>query len=94
MVKVWAAIKLPFLHFVLKLGSDILHMNRFCVALEVITTCEWSEYIFFLTIYYDITKTRPCNIQRFFTAVKMTIFGLIFVTIFIFLLKTYIVGTQ
>ena len=42
MVKVWAAIKLPFLHFVLKLGSDILHMNRFCVALEVITTCESS----------------------------------------------------
>ena len=24
MVKVWAAIKLPFLHFVLKLGSDLL----------------------------------------------------------------------
>ena len=22
-----------------------------------------------------ITKTRPCNIQRFFTAVKMTIFS-------------------
>ena len=22
-----------------------------------------------------ITKTRPCNIQRFFTAVKMTFFG-------------------
>ena len=23
----------------------------------------------------DITNTRPCNIQRFFTAVKMTIFS-------------------
>ena len=42
MVKVWAAIKLPFLHFVLKLDSDILYMNRFCMALEVITTCESS----------------------------------------------------
>ena len=30
----------------------------------------------------DITKTRPCNIQRFFTAVKMTIFSLIFFTFF------------
>ena len=33
-----------------------------------------------------ITKTHPCDIQRFFTAVKMTIFNCFF-TIFIFLLK-------
>ena len=42
----------------------------------------------------SITKTHPCNIQRFFTAVKMTIFSRFFLTIFIFLLKTYIVGTR
>ena len=41
-----------------------------------------------------ITKTRPCNIQPFFTAVKMTIFSRFPFTIFIFLLKTYIVGTR
>ena len=29
-----------------------------------------------------ITKTSPCNIQRFFTAVKMTIFSQIFFHIF------------
>ena len=28
--------------------------------------------------FLNITKTRPCNIQRFFTAVKMTIFSIIF----------------
>ena len=38
-----------------------------------------------------ITQTRPCNIQRFLTVVKMTIFSLIFFTIFIF---SYIVGTR
>ena len=27
------------------------------------------------TILLHITKTRPCDIQRFFTAVKMTIFS-------------------
>ena len=27
------------------------------------------------TFLFFITKTRPCNIQHFFTAVKMTIFG-------------------
>ena len=41
-----------------------------------------------------ITKTCPCNILRFFTAVKMTIFSWNVLTIFIFLLKTYIVGTR
>ena len=41
-----------------------------------------------------ITKTRPCNIQLFFTAVKMIIFSIIFLTIFIFLLKTYIMGIR
>ena len=39
-----------------------------------------------------ITKTRACNIQRFFTDVKMTIFSSdLFL---LFLLKTYIVGTR
>ena len=28
-----------------------------------------------MDICITITKTRPCNIQRFFTAVKMTIFS-------------------
>ena len=42
----------------------------------------------------NITKTRPCNIQRFFKGLKITIFSLIFLIFFIFLLKTYIVGTR
>ena len=44
----------------------------------------FADYVFLLSfeIIKDIlknhkliTKTRPCNIQRFFTAVKMTIFS-------------------
>ena len=31
--------------------------------------------------YVLFTKTRPCNIQQFFTSVKMTIFSMIFLTI-------------
>ena len=41
-----------------------------------------------------ITQTRPCNIQQYFTAVEITIFSLFFSTIYLFLLKTYIVGTR
>ena len=41
-----------------------------------------------------ITITCPCNIQRYFTALKMTIFSRFLFAIFIFLLKTYIVGTR
>ena len=43
---------------------------------------------------YIITKTRPCNIQRYFTAVKMFVFRLNFLIFFLFLLKTLIVGTR
>ena len=32
-------------------------------------TLRMERIHFFLTIYYDITKTHSCNIQRFFTAV-------------------------
>ena len=39
-------------------------------------------------------KTRPCNIQQYFTAVKMFIFQMNFFKIFPFLLKTLIVGTR
>ena len=41
-----------------------------------------------------ITKTRSCNIQQYFTAVKMFIFRLNFLIFFLFLLKTLIVGTH
>ena len=42
-----------------------------------------------------ITKTIPCNIQRFFMAVKNEFFlDEKKMTIFLFLLKTYIVGTR
>ena len=37
----------------------------------------------------NITKTRPCNIQRFFTAVKMTIFSLFFDYFHIFAQNIY-----
>ena len=39
------------------------------------------------------TQTRPCNIQQYFTAVKMFIIRLTFLIFFLFLLKTLIKGT-
>ena len=45
-------------------------------------------------IEITIKETRPCNKQRFFKAVIMTIFSRILLIIFIFLLKTYNVGTR
>ena len=41
-----------------------------------------------------ITQTRPCNIQQYFTAVKMFKFRLNFFIFFLFLLKTLIAGTR
>ena len=41
-----------------------------------------------------ITQTRPCNIQQYFTAVKMFISDEFFLIFFLFLLKTLIVGTR
>ena len=41
-----------------------------------------------------ITQTCPCIMQRFLKAVKMLIFILKIVIIFLFLLKTKIVGTE
>ena len=43
---------------------------------------------------HNITQTRPCNIQQYFTAVKMLIFRWFFKIFFLFLLKTLIVGTR
>ena len=42
----------------------------------------------------DITQTCLCNILRYFTTVKMVIFGRKNVIFFLFLLKTLIVGTS
>ena len=39
---------------------------------------------FEIQVLSSITRTRPGNKQRFFTPIKMTIFILIFFTIFIF----------
>ena len=41
-----------------------------------------------------ITKTRPCNIQQYFTAVKMIIFRWVFLYIFLNFAQTLIVGTR
>ena len=43
---------------------------------------------------YIITKTRPCNILQFFTAVKNDNFQNKNCDVFLFLLKTLIVGTR
>ena len=40
-----------------------------------------------------ITQTCPCNILQYFTAIKMIIFRCKIVIVFLFLLKTLIVGT-
>ena len=42
----------------------------------------------------SITQTRPYSIQQYFSAVKMLIFRRNFLTFFLFLLKTLIVGTR
>ena len=42
---------------------------------------------------FHITKTCPCNILQFFTAVKKIIFRRKIVMFFLFLIKTLIVGT-
>ena len=39
---------------------------------------------FEIQVLSSITKTRPCNKQRFFTPIKMTIFILIFLLFFYF----------
>ena len=41
----------------------------------------------------DITQTRPCNIQQYFTTVKCY-FQMKILKVFLFLLKTLIVGTR
>ena len=41
-----------------------------------------------------ITKTRPCNIQRFFSSIKIKNFTRKVLIFLIYLLKTYIVGTR
>ena len=46
------------------------------------------------SLFPFITKTRPCNIQQYFTAVKMFIFRRNFLIFFLFLLKTLIVGSE
>ena len=84
------------LHCLLHISSMLSYLP-FSILQEWRQQRTWAprEYM----LYYQlkrcatITKTRPCNIQRFFTAVKMTIFSWIYF-IFIFLLKTYIVGTR
>ena len=38
---------------------------------------------FEIQVLSSITKTRPCNKQRFFTPIKMTIFHFDFFTIFL-----------
>ena len=47
-----------------------------------------------LATTYSITKTRPCNIQRFFSPVKIENFIRKKLIFFLFLLKTCIVGTR
>ena len=71
------------------LKTSFLWHNSFCIISSILV--PFSEAV---KAACFITKTRPCNIQRFFTAVKMTIFIWFFFTIFIFLLKAYIVGTR
>ena len=41
-----------------------------------ISICSYAVplFPFWFTAYKDITKTRPCNILRYFTAVKMVNF--------------------
>ena len=55
---------------------------------------EPAKYDIFLThaIGGYITQTRPCNIQQYFTAVKILIFRRSFLIFFLFLLKTLIEG--
>ena len=45
-------------------------------------------------IWQRITKTCPCNIQRFFSAVKCKNYIAKCLKFLVFLLKTYIVGTR
>ena len=41
-----------------------------------------------------ITQSCPCNILQYFTAVKMIVLDDLFKILFLFLLKTLIVGTR
>ena len=64
--------------------------NRIFICISVwFTRKKKNKAIEFSTI----TQTRPCNIQRYFTAVKMFIFRWKFLIFFLFWLKTLIVGT-
>ena len=47
--------------------SDGIDVMYFLMVVRMASCQTKSKYFF-------ITKTRPCNIQRFFTAVKMIIF--------------------
>ena len=63
----------------------------FGIDIAISNSMMWSEFTFnsvwISCLNYEIcpiTKTRPYNIQRFFTAVKMKIFSRYLLTIFIF----------
>ena len=47
-----------------------------------------------LCLAWPITKTSPCDVLQFFTAVKMIIFRYEIVIFSLILLKTLIVGTH
>ena len=73
-------LSLFFLVF-LKTGLRKHTLISFVVAMQLISAFLLSLQRWFSPYYlffFNITKTSPCNIQQFFTAVKITIFSLIF----------------
>ena len=74
---------------------DPLLIFECSTAVVMVVVCSVARFnVSFGTVYLIFTKTRPCNIQQYFTAVKMFIFRKNFFIFFLFLLKTLIVGTR
>ena len=57
-------------------GLSVCALNTFEGAIAVMLMASWVIQAVVKTEHIRvITKTRPCNIQRFFTDVKMTTFS-------------------
>ena len=75
--------------YTVQAGSNLNILNEYPYMSDV---CLFSVFCVFWCLI--ITKTCPCNTLQFFTAVKKIIFRRKIVMVFLFLIKTLIVGTR